>query len=133
VAYLIDSDLAIDHLGDDADAVRLIGLLAPDGLAMSAVSLMEVSQGVGRGPFPQDDAAALDALLAIVRILAFDIAEARRSADLRETLRGQGRRVSSRALDLMIAATAIEHDLILVTRNVRDSRDVPGLVLYASA
>lgn len=30
----------------------------------------------------------------------------------------------------MIAATAIEHDLTLVTRNVDDFSDVPGLQLY---
>lgn len=66
-------------------------------------------------------------------VLPFSVAEARRCAGIRRTLRSQGRRVSTRALDLMIAATAIEHQLVLVTRNVRDYRDVPGLVLYASA
>ncbi len=50
---------------------------------------------------------------------------------LRETLRSQGRRVNSRALDLMNAATALEHGLTLVTRNVDDYKDIPGLSLYA--
>ncbi len=35
-----------------------------------------------------------------------------------------------RTLDLVIAATAITHDLEVVTRNTRDYQDVPGLRLY---
>ncbi|HEV2109285.1 MAG TPA: hypothetical protein VGR16_13570 [Thermomicrobiales bacterium] len=41
-----------------------------------------------------------------------------------------GRSVDHRALDLFIAATAIEHGLSLVARNTRDYADIPGLVLY---
>jgi predicted nucleic acid-binding protein len=43
---------------------------------------------------------------------------ARRCARLRETLRKQGKRVKPRALDFIIAATALEHGLTLVLRNV---------------
>jgi predicted nucleic acid-binding protein len=34
--------------------------------------------------------------------------------------------------ELFIAATALEHDLTLVTRNLRDFQRVPGLNLYES-
>lgn len=33
-------------------------------------------------------------------------------------------------IDLLIAATALHHDLTLLTRNVRDFRLVPGLKRY---
>jgi predicted nucleic acid-binding protein len=39
---------------------------------------------------------------------------------LRETLKRQGKRVNSRAFDLVVAATALQHGLMLVTRNVAD-------------
>ena len=43
---------------------------------------------------------------------------------------GRLRRVTGlRVADAVIAATALEHDLALVTRNVRDFRDVASLVL----
>ena len=35
-------------------------------------------------------------------------------------------------MDLLIAATALTHDLMLLTRNLRDFEHVPGLDLYAS-
>lgn len=36
----------------------------------------------------------------------------------------------NRAFDLVIAATAIEHGLQLVTHNLADFADVPDLALY---
>jgi predicted nucleic acid-binding protein len=56
---------------------------------------------------------------------------ARRCAELREELRAERKRFRARALDLMIAATAIEHGLTLVTRNTDDYADIGGLDLYA--
>ena len=35
-------------------------------------------------------------------------------------------------LDLLIAATALEHNLTLLTRNTRDLQHIPGLKLYQS-
>ena len=52
------------------------------------------------------------------------------SPTLREQLKIEQKRVKSRALDLMNAAIALEHDLTLVTRNVEDCQDIPGLELY---
>ncbi len=130
MAYLLDSDLVIDHLANDPGVVRVMSRLAPSGLAMSAVSYKEAYQGIGRGLDPRATEAALQALVEIAPILPFSVAEARRCARIRESRRHQGRRINSRALDLMIAATAIEHGLTLVTRNTRDYRDVLALTLY---
>jgi predicted nucleic acid-binding protein len=38
--------------------------------------------------------------------------------------------ITSRVLDLLIAATALKHNLTLVTRNVKDYDDIPDLGLY---
>jgi predicted nucleic acid-binding protein len=45
-------------------------------------------------------------------------------------LRSQNKRVKSRALDLIIAATALEDGLTLVTNNTDDFKDIPDLTLY---
>ena len=49
---------------------------------------------------------------------------------VREDLRRSGRRVRHRLLDLINAATAIEYDLTLVTRNTVDYADIPGIRLH---
>jgi predicted nucleic acid-binding protein len=91
---------------------------------------MEVYQGVLRSPAPEQAQIELEDLLQDIPVLPLTPSIARRCAAIRETLRGQGRVVRSRALDLLIAATALEHQLTLVTRNLGDYDDIPGLALY---
>jgi len=69
-------------------------------------------------------------LVATLPLLPLSPAVARRCAAVRADLRRRGRRVGGRALDLIIAATALEFNLTLVTRNLRDYRDIPGLSLF---
>jgi predicted nucleic acid-binding protein len=52
-------------------------------------------------------------------------------AEVHGELRQRRAPVQHRALDLLIAATALTCDLELVTRNTRDFADVPGLRLYS--
>jgi predicted nucleic acid-binding protein len=130
VPYLIDSDQVIPYLADEPAAVTLIGELAPEGISISVISYMEVYQGLLRVG-PQHEAwARFNEFSHAIRILPVTQDVAIRCAILRETLHQQGRRVHPRSLDLLIAATAIEHGLVLVTRNVADYADLPGLMLY---
>lgn len=128
--YLVDSDWLIDHLAAVPEARRLLEGLAEEGIAVSAITYMEAYQGVLRSPDPARAEERWAAFASGIPVLAFSTAEARRCAELRELLRRTGRRVRARALDLLIAATALEHDLTLVTRNRDDYRDIPGLALY---
>lgn len=129
MAYLIDSDWVIDHLTGIPDASGLLLRLAPAGIAISIITYMEVYQGV---LMSTDQAAAelrFRELVETLPLLPLSPAVARRCAAVRADLRRQGRRVGGRALDLIIAATALEFNLTLVTRNLRDYRDIPGLSL----
>ncbi len=128
--HLIDSDVAIAYLQDDPDAVALVEGLAPGGLGVAVVTYAEVYQGTLRSPDPAAAQAQLAAFLESAPILPFTEAVARRYAGLREELRRRGKRVRARALDLMIAATALEYGYELVTHNLGDYEDVPGLRLY---
>jgi tRNA(fMet)-specific endonuclease VapC len=128
--YLIDTDVVIDHLTNQADATELLEHLSSDGIAISVVSYMEAYQGVLRSVDRQRANAQLEAFLASTPILPFSPRVAVRCAELREQLSQEGRRIRARALDLMIAATGLEHDLTLVTRNTRDYSDIPGIVLH---
>ncbi|MBI4299843.1 MAG: type II toxin-antitoxin system VapC family toxin [Chloroflexi bacterium] len=131
--YLIDTDWVIDYLADAADALQLLERLAEDGIAISIITYMEIYQGVDRSPNPAEAEAILQSFLEAVPILPFSLSVARRCAHLREELRSRRRRVNQRALDLIIAATALEHSLTLVTRNVEDYEDIPGVELYSAS
>ncbi len=91
---------------------------------------MEAFQGVVRSPHLKEAHDKFHAFTESVLILPFSFAVAERCARLRETLKSQNKRVNSRALDLIIAATALEYGLTLVTKNTEDFKDIPDLTLY---
>lgn len=66
-------------------------------------------------------------------VLDVDISVAQRCAAIRQHISENGERPTRRGFDILIAATAIEYDLTLVTRNVRDYADIPDLKLYDNA
>jgi predicted nucleic acid-binding protein len=65
------------------------------------------------------------------RILVCDEAVAERWGRL--TGQSEARNIRLPAIDSLLAATALEHDLTLVTRNVRDFRNMPITVLDPTA
>lgn len=130
MAYLVDTDWPIDLLADTPEAIGLLSRLASEGIAISVVTYMEAYEGTLEETGGGQTLDRLDAALAQMTLLDLNPAIARRCAIIRAELRRQGRRIAKRAIDLIIAATALEHDLTLVTRNVRDYRDIPGLLLY---
>jgi predicted nucleic acid-binding protein len=131
--YLIDSAWVIDHLAADPAAQDLLGRLAGEGIAVSVVTYMEAHEGCLRSPSPRTALERLGAFVSAVPILPFGPQVAERCSALRAELRVRGRRVNNRALDLIVAATALHHGLTLVTRNVRDYRDIPGLDVFRAA
>lgn len=131
--YLVDSDWLIDYLAGEPPAVRILERLADSGLAISIISYMEAYQGVLRTSDPEHTAKRFDGLLRAIRLVPISTAVARRCATIREDLRARDGRVRSRALDLLIAASAIEHGLTLVTRNTKDYRDIPGLQMMSGS
>jgi len=89
-------------------------------LFISVISIGEIERGIARQRGSNPDFAAalaswLDKLLSIYgdRILGFDLEAARRWGSLSAALGNEG-------ADLMIAATALQHGLTVVTRNIRE-------------
>ncbi len=128
--YLIDTDLVIDHLANITETNQLLEKLAPEGIAISIITYMEAYQGVVRSPNVKEARAKFQIFRRSLPVLPFSLSVAKRCAALREQLKHEQKRVKSRALDLINAAIALEHDLILVTRNTEDYKDIPGLHLY---
>jgi predicted nucleic acid-binding protein len=120
----------IDYFAGLRIAGELVASLAADGVAISVITFMEILEGVRGGNHPLEGLNALHYFLEGARMYDIDRAVAEHAADIRLHLRQQKQSVNHRALDILIAATAIEHNLILVTRNVRDYADIPELQLH---
>jgi predicted nucleic acid-binding protein len=131
VSYLIDSDRVIDVLTSQREARRLIRAVAVDGLVISLITYGEVLAGVY---YSRDSVAAkagFRSLLRDIDVLPIDELVIVRFARIYGGLRNTGNAID--ATDALVAATAIEHNLTLVTRNLRHYRPVPGLALNEPA
>jgi tRNA(fMet)-specific endonuclease VapC len=128
MSYLIDSDWVIDWLKGLPDAIALLGTLTPDGVAISIMTFAEVYEGIYFGRDPERYEASFRSFLRGVRVLPVNRTTARRYARLRGALRQQGQIIPQP--DILIAATALIHDLMLVTRNAAHFGRIPGLRLY---
>jgi tRNA(fMet)-specific endonuclease VapC len=130
MSYLIDTDYVIDFLNGRQPAIQTIGGLAPAGTAISIITYIEVYEGIigSRAPMPAEK--AFRDFRRGVTLLSLNTAVARRAAQIRNTLRRQRHPLQERALDILIAATAIHHDLTLVTRDLQHYNDIQDLKLY---
>ncbi len=116
--FLIDTDV-LSALRKGVRSPEWISAQRTADLYLSVVSIGEVERGISRQQrlnpaFARALASWLDSVLALYgdRILPVDLASARRWGRLSSALGNDNP-------DLLIAATAIEHGLTVVTRNVR--------------
>jgi predicted nucleic acid-binding protein len=122
---LIDTAVAI-HLRDQSSEVTDLLSTLDEPPSISIISQVELENGVyAKSDLVDLRRRAVDLLLARIEVLPFD---AQAVAVYRGIVaaRGYSRR---RVADRMIAATAIVHDLTLITMNGRDFGDIPGLAL----
>ncbi len=125
MSYLVDSDWLIDAVIGRAPALQLIGGLATSGPAISTISVAEVCEGAFGATEPTEALGRAQRFLLNFVVLPVTTQIAEQFAWLRFTLRRQGLLIPD--MDLLIAATALEHDLTLVTRNQRHFARIPGL------
>ncbi len=80
---------------------------------------------------PQAHLTAFRQFLSSYRMLTLTDPIMERFAELRAYLRRRGQRIPD--FDLLIAATAIQHNLTLLTFNRRDFERIPDLTLYETS
>ena len=128
MSTLVDTDLIIDALYGIERILADLERLAMEGVAISVITLAEVLDGSQRAPDPNRAVADARYFLRGYGILPITDHVAEVFAETRAYLRRAGNLIPD--LDLLIASTAIVHDLTLLTRNHRHFARVPGLRLY---
>jgi tRNA(fMet)-specific endonuclease VapC len=126
--YLVDSDWVADYLVGKQEAVALLDGLVSDGIGVSLIMLGEIYEGIYYGRDPKRSEAGFHQFLMGVRVLPLTHPIVKRFARIRGDLRRQGSLIGDP--DLCIGATALQHGLILVTRNRRHFDRIPDLKLY---
>jgi tRNA(fMet)-specific endonuclease VapC len=128
VKYLADTDYLNDSSGDIPAALRTLSQLSSQGIAVSIVSLGEIFEGAYGFPDPPRLLAGYRQFLATYPVLPLTDPIMDVFAATRARLRRAGLLIPD--FDLAIAATALHHELSLITRNLRHFARVPELKLY---
>lgn len=128
--YLFDTDALSEVMRREPNATYLEWLrgVPREDQFTSAVSMGELFQGARRSPRHAVIMGLIEqVVLPAVTVLPFDLATARVFGELQAELETRG--ASPGDADVQIAATAVHHNLRLVTGNVRHHSRVPGLQL----
>ena len=125
--YLLDTNICIYLMREQPPAVaQRFATLRRGDVGMSAITLVELRYGVeAHTATRKRNERALDALLKEIPAVPFDAPAAGIYGVIRAAVRDRKRH----ALDRLIAAHAISAGLTLVTNNVTDFQDYPGLRL----
>ena len=123
--YLLDTNALIYAFKNQGRYRERIEASDPALLQISTLSLFEIEFGLARSSNPQPMRLFLDNACNRHVCRPLDRASAASAGRLRQALNEAGTPVGP--YDLLIAGTALAHDLTLVTRNLREFMRIPGL------
>jgi predicted nucleic acid-binding protein len=127
LSRLLDTNVAI-HLRDGDEKILSRFEALDERPFLSVLSVVELESGIHARPeLAGPRRLAVDALLAQLTTIDFD----RNMAIIYGRIVSQAGFSRRKVIDRMIAATALQHDLRLITCNPADFQDVPGLVVEA--
>jgi tRNA(fMet)-specific endonuclease VapC len=125
--YLLDTNVIIELIrkGHHAEQIEQLGKGA---VVISVITYHELYVGIEKSPSKNlalKKTNILENILKHIEILQFQEQEAIIGARIRAKLESAGKMIG--ANDLLIAASALAHNLTLVTNNTKEFQRVPGL------
>ena len=124
--YLIDTNIVIDHFRGEPQVISFLQKAQQSGLAISVISIGEILEGLVGQPKEGKRRKDLEDFLVATKVLDVDRKTVEIFAKTRTDLRDKGKLIEN--FDILIAATAIEHNLTLVTKD-KDFERIEGLQL----
>ena len=126
--YLLDTNTVIYWFKGLGRVGEHLQQMARTNVALPMPVLYELEVGIRKiSPPSQRRRLQLDRFLSVVRVLPFNVNEARAAASIRVQLEKQGMPIGP--IDTLIAGTALAHGATLVTRNTGEFGRASGLVL----
>ena len=129
-AWILDANVVSEMMrpAPEPKVARFLDEIAAEGIGLSAVTVWEVLNGIGRldpGRRLEDLTERFQGIVDDLfeeRIFDWTAADARACALILETKRRRGEPLDDHLPDAMIAGTAVNRELRIVTRNERDFR-----------
>ena len=125
--YLLDTNIAIFVLRSRESSLQDRFAGATGQLAMSSISVAELTYGAEKSSRPAENQQAVEGFLTVLEVLPFDHGAAVHAGQIRAQLGVAGTPIG--AYDLLIAGHARSRGLVVVTNNTREFERVPGLLV----
>ncbi len=126
--YLLDTDWIIQALANRQPAASTLERLTRSRVYVSYVTVGEVYERAFAYANPQAHLTSFRHFLSSYRLLGLNDPIMERFAETRAFLRTRGQLVAD--FDLLVGATALHHDLTVLTFNLRHFARIPELTLY---
>jgi tRNA(fMet)-specific endonuclease VapC len=124
--YLLDTCTVSDFVKGHPNVLARVKATAPDLIAVSVLTRMEVDYGLAlNAERARKLAPMLDAFFSTIATLPFDESDAKAAAAIRAALKIMGQPIG--AYDVLIAGAGLARGLVVVTSNVGEFKRVGGL------
>ena len=124
--YLLDTCCISDLVKGDSNTLHRLKNTSPSHVAISSVTAMELEYGLLHNPERAKKIRSLiQALISSMVVFPYTETDANHSAAIRALLRKSGTPIGN--YDVLIAGTALSHELILVTSNEKEFRRISKL------
>ena len=125
--YVLDTNTLVYFFKGVGDVAGKLLSVAPQEIAIPAIVLFELEVGIAKSSSPQKRSRQLKNLISTVRVLPFGLEESKIAAVIRVQLEQQGNPIGP--YDVLLAATALSNNGILVSHNTAEFQRVEGLRL----
>lgn len=131
MTYLLDTNIIVDYFRQKEPGVQLLSSVSGKGtIAISIITYAELIHGVQKAHNPEFERKRIELFLSDTQAQNFPIISATIEifARIKHGLEQKGQVLDD--FDLLIAANAIEHSCIFVTRNRKHFERIPGLTIH---
>lgn len=126
MTYLLDTCIVSHFFKKQEGVIQKLQKTSPAQIFISSLTVHEIEYGLLLKPALRKKIGEIwELFLKQINIIPFDSEEAFDAAKIRAHLKEKGKPIG--AYDLLIGATALSHDKIIVTDNVKEFERIQGL------
>jgi tRNA(fMet)-specific endonuclease VapC len=126
--YLLDSDWIINLLAGKKDAQDKIQRIDPDEIGISLITVAEIYESAYHFANPDAHIEKFRAFLKNFHLPDLNLPIMETFAEVRAHLRRRGQIIPD--FDILLAATALQYDLVILTNNRKHFERIPDLKIY---
>jgi tRNA(fMet)-specific endonuclease VapC len=123
--YILDTDWIINLLAGKKDAEERIQQFDPEEIVVSLVAVAEIYEGAYNFANPEAHIKTFRSFLSNFQLLNLNLPIIEKFAEVRAHLRRRGQMISD--FDILLGATALHYDLIVLTYNKKHFERIPDI------